>query len=117
MVFCENIDCKQLPPTFHKPISNATVIGIETFEEMNFPLFITFINGTNGKHTLSIKVITPTRTISVPDYVFSWRGGVTQGEILNVNFQPDIGGMYEFKATIDNEFSHSVKIPFIAQSR
>jgi|GEM_PF-7038515 len=113
-VFCEKIETKTLPPTFQKPISNFILKDIKNIEELSFPLFVTLVDGVSGQHTIKVKITTPTRTIAIPDYTFNWRGGKTQGEILSVNFQPDIYGMYIFTITVDNKISHSVPIPCLA---
>lgn len=114
-VFCESIDCTELPPTFRKPISNIVETDIASIKEFAFPLFITFIGGTEGKHTLSISVITPTRTIPISDRTFTWRGAATQGEIYPVNFQPDIFGNYIFKLSVDGVELHEVTIPIVKE--
>ncbi|MBI4267477.1 MAG: hypothetical protein HY662_01680 [Chloroflexi bacterium] len=112
-VFCESIDAKELPPTFRRPISNIVMTDIKPFAQLEFPLFITFVGGSEGNHTLHISVVTPTRTINVPDFIFVWRrGNITQGEILTVQFQPDVFGFYVFNLTVDNNVSHKISIPF-----
>ncbi len=115
-VFCETIDCKELPPTFKKPISTIVVSDISQLTKIELPLFISFINGSEGKHFVRLSIITPSRTIPIPDFSFIWpKGAITQSSIFTINFQPDTFGLYTFRLNVDGGDLRDIPIPIIKQ--
>jgi len=117
-VFLENIDFDQAGrPTFKSPVTNLATRDISAPLVLQFPLFVTFIEGSPGIHQLHIDIIGPSGGInSLPDFEFDWsEGKVSHGEVFAIKFEPDAIGLYIFRLTVDGEASSEIPLPVIQQ--
>ena len=117
-IFCESMDFKTLPHSLKQPISILILPDINTLRDISLPLFITFIDGNYGKHTLHVKLISPTREVDIPDFDFDWsKNKLTYGNVFVVSFQFDIYGLYVFRLSVDGQFLREIPIPVIAEKK
>ncbi len=112
-MFCANISFPKEPQgavTLVKPVSSFTA---ENITDIQFPLFLTFINCTTGRHNFKIEISNfSMQVIATRDFNFSYTEPfLSRAECFLIKFPIHTTDLLTFSMYLDNKKQTDIKLP------
>jgi hypothetical protein len=117
-IFCENVQFPDKPQgaiVLTKPLSNLIVGGVD---ELEFPLFVTFVNGASGTHHFKVEVSNGSgEIITTRDFDFNWdRASISRVECFLVRFPIRRSETLTFSLYLNGDKQREIKFPIRVRS-
>ena len=113
-IFAQYIHTTHTPVNIQGPLCKITLPYEKRFT-MDFPLYVTFIHGSKGKHMLDIEVIRPNgHKKMLANFKFDWTNTTdTYGKAFSVRLEDNLLGIYRFRLTIDGQDTKEVPLSIV----